>query len=198
MKKYCEILGVPLGTSQANIKKHYRALATKLHPDKGGDPKKFQELTHAYNILLGKEQLSRYEIREQQQERQSQNLQSDWKRQEREFQNEVRSKRVARDNAKREARSKIQEQAKTVARPKIARTIQRDVYEICRTCNGLGAIRQICILCHGTGNVVGQSRKPVQFCSTCGSEGHIQISNCATCSGNGRIFIGSRKEIVWE
>ena len=33
------------------LKKAYRKKALKEHPDKGGDPDKFKEITHAYEIL---------------------------------------------------------------------------------------------------------------------------------------------------
>eukprot|EP00971_Amphidinium_carterae_P342408 6481703-Amphidinium_carterae.1 len=33
---------------QGDIKKAYRKLAVKHHPDKGGDPEKFKEITRAY------------------------------------------------------------------------------------------------------------------------------------------------------
>jgi DnaJ family protein A protein 2 len=46
-----EILGVSSNTSKEDIKKAYRKLAMKLHPDKGGDPVKFQEINNAYEEL---------------------------------------------------------------------------------------------------------------------------------------------------
>mmetsp|Transcript_7506 Transcript_7506/g.11055 ORF Transcript_7506/g.11055 Transcript_7506/m.11055 type:complete len:418 (-) Transcript_7506:23-1276(-) len=49
--KYYEILGVDKSASCAEIKKAYRKLAVKKHPDKGGDPKEFGEITHAAEIL---------------------------------------------------------------------------------------------------------------------------------------------------
>lgn len=46
-----EILGVKPGASDDEIKRAYRKLASKHHPDKGGDTKKFQEIQAAYESL---------------------------------------------------------------------------------------------------------------------------------------------------
>lgn len=46
-----EILGTPLGASQADIKKAYRKLSVVLHPDKEtGNEKEFMKLTKAYQV----------------------------------------------------------------------------------------------------------------------------------------------------
>lgn len=49
--KYYDILGVPKTATQDELKKAYRKSAIKNHPDKGGDPEKFKELAHAYEVL---------------------------------------------------------------------------------------------------------------------------------------------------
>ncbi|CAA0824336.1 Chaperone protein dnaJ 2 [Striga hermonthica] len=49
--KYYEILGVPKTASPDDLKKAYKKAAIKNHPDKGGDPEKFKELAHAYEVL---------------------------------------------------------------------------------------------------------------------------------------------------
>ena len=52
MSDYYEILGVARNANKEDIKKAYRRLAHKYHPDKTkGDDKKFKELNEAYEIL---------------------------------------------------------------------------------------------------------------------------------------------------
>jgi DnaJ-class molecular chaperone len=48
---YYNILGVKRGASDDEIKKAYRKLAMKHHPDRGGDEKKFKEISTAYDVL---------------------------------------------------------------------------------------------------------------------------------------------------
>lgn len=48
---YYNTLGLKRGASQEDIKKAYRSLAMKHHPDRGGDEKKFKEISSAYEIL---------------------------------------------------------------------------------------------------------------------------------------------------
>jgi DnaJ-class molecular chaperone len=50
-RDYYEILGVAKSANDSEIKKAYRSLASKHHPDKGGDTAKFQELQEAYATL---------------------------------------------------------------------------------------------------------------------------------------------------
>lgn len=57
MKKYFQILGLPETASQDEIKKKYRKLAMRIHPDRNPSPKAkedFLQLTDAYEILIGK------------------------------------------------------------------------------------------------------------------------------------------------
>lgn len=48
---YYSTLGVSRNANQDEIKKAYRSMAMKHHPDRGGDEKKFKEIEEAYRTL---------------------------------------------------------------------------------------------------------------------------------------------------
>ncbi|PON50904.1 Terminal organelle assembly protein [Parasponia andersonii] len=59
--RYYEILGVSKNASQDDLKKAYKKAAIKNHPDKGGDPEKFKELAHSYEVLSDPEKREIYD-----------------------------------------------------------------------------------------------------------------------------------------
>merc|ERR1712159_712858 len=60
-QKYYDLLGVDKDASESEIKKAYRKLAMKHHPDKGGDPDKFKEMTEAHTVLSDPDKRQRYD-----------------------------------------------------------------------------------------------------------------------------------------
>ncbi len=61
-KDYYEILGVDRNASVDEIKKAFRKLAHKYHPDKeGGDEKKFKEINEAYQVLSDETKRAQYD-----------------------------------------------------------------------------------------------------------------------------------------
>lgn len=49
---YYKILGVPRGATEEEIKKAYRKLAMKHHPDRGGNEAEFKKIKEAYEKLI--------------------------------------------------------------------------------------------------------------------------------------------------
>src|SRR3954462_11488731 len=64
-RDYYAVLGVPASARQEEIKKQYRKLAAKHHPDKNAnDPKaadRFKEISEAYQVLGDPEKRKQYD-----------------------------------------------------------------------------------------------------------------------------------------
>lgn len=56
-----EILHLQPGASIEEVKKQYRKLARSYHPDKGGDPEQFRNVTRAYEVLSDEKKKNLYD-----------------------------------------------------------------------------------------------------------------------------------------
>src|SRR3989338_10060090 len=61
MRDYYKILGITKSASEEDVKKAYRKLAHKFHPDKGGDAGRFKEISEAYQILSSRDKRAQYD-----------------------------------------------------------------------------------------------------------------------------------------
>lgn len=65
MKNYYEVLGVSRDATKDEIKKAFRAMAKKYHPDKNKDDndaiKKFQDASEAYEVIGNEESRAEYD-----------------------------------------------------------------------------------------------------------------------------------------
>ena len=59
--EYYNTLGISRSSTPSQIKKAYRGLAMKNHPDKGGDPEMFKQISCAYDVLSDPEKRERYD-----------------------------------------------------------------------------------------------------------------------------------------
>lgn len=60
-KDYYKSLGIARNATKEEVKKAYRALAHKFHPDKGGDEKRFKEINEAYQVLSDERKRGQYD-----------------------------------------------------------------------------------------------------------------------------------------
>ena len=62
MKDLYKILEVDKSSSTNDIKRAYKKMAFKHHPDKGGTEEKFKEISEAYEILSNDQKRKRYDV----------------------------------------------------------------------------------------------------------------------------------------
>ena len=64
-RDFYEILGIDRGASEADVKKAYRKLAIKYHPDKNPDDSsaesRFKEAAEAYEVLSDQNKRAKYD-----------------------------------------------------------------------------------------------------------------------------------------
>jgi len=211
-KDYYNILGVSRGTSQEEIKKAYKKLAKKYHPDISKEPdaeQKFKDVQHAYSVLGDEQKRRNYDQFGEQAERFGggggfQGFGG--------FEDIFESfggggfsdifgsafgfggRRGPRRGEDIAFRLNLSfEEAAFGTEKEIE--IQR--VEVCDTCNGSGAKPgakiSTCSICHGSG-IERKVRKTFlgviqtqNTCSKCGGQGKIPEENCNTCNGEGRV-----------
>ena len=203
-KDYYEVLGVNRNAEDAEIKKAYRKLAMKYHPDRNSNDKaaeeKFKEIQRAYGVLSDKQKRAAYDqfghagvdsagggfggfggfgdVFEDIFE----NIFSGGRGQGR----QSRGQRGA------DLQFNINLTLEEAALGKqVEITVPR--HASCETCNGSGAkkgsIPKTCETCNGIGQVrIQQGFFSIQqTCPNCHGEGKIIVDPCGTCHGQGRV-----------
>lgn len=203
-RDYYEVLGVRREASVDEVKRAYRQLALKFHPDKNpGDPeaeKRFKEAAEAYEVLSDESKRQRYDryghaglegagvhdfrsaddIMSAFSDIFGGGLFGDL------FNQRRRGPRPGQDLI-----YKLEIELVEAARG-IAKTIDVPRQEYCNDCRGSGArkgtVATTCNYCGGQGQVV-QSRGFFQVattCPACGGDGVRVTDPCPTCRGSGR------------
>ena len=205
-KDYYEILGVDRDASQKDIKKAYRKLAKKYHPDMNkDDPEtsdKFKEISEAYEILSDPDKRERYDRYGHSGINDNDFNFDDFAQGgfggfddifDMFFGGRGGRRRGPQRGSDLQYRLEIDfEEAAFGAEKEI--TIPRT--ETCQTCNGSGAKPgtdvKTCSKCNGSGQMRVSQRTPFgQFtqtktCDRCGGTGKIVQTPCSDCNGSGK------------
>jgi molecular chaperone DnaJ len=209
-KDLYESLGLKKGASETEIKKAYRKLAAKYHPDvnkdKGSD-EKFKELSAAYEVLSDPQKKSQYDqfghVGGQDGSYGGGNPFSggfggeDYEDIFSSFFGGGGRKSSGRRGPK---RGRDIEVSMTISFMDsvsgIKKTIKFSAYEKCSSCEGEGKEPgtgyDTCSSCHGTGQILQQQQTPFgviqtqSTCHSCSGEGKKFKNPCKTCFGKGR------------
>jgi molecular chaperone DnaJ len=189
MKDYYKILEVEEKASQQEIKKSYRTLSKKYHPDvnpEGGE--QFKDIAEAYDTLGNEEKRAQYD--------QNKNNPFAGGGGGASFQ-EMFNQMFNQGNAQRTRRKSVPDKIVKVQITPIEsyKGVDKKIQYLkdtqCGTCSGTGGEQQTCGGCKGagfqiktfgTGFMVQQIR---QACGTCGGRGYTLIHKCHTCNGHG-------------
>jgi DnaJ-class molecular chaperone len=194
-KNYYGILGVPNTSSEKEIKKAYYKLSFTHHPDKGGDPILFAEITESYDVLVD-ETRKQYDVRSR--------FGNSYDETKELLSNEYENLNVAYDNEKFESQWN-QNDLNILLKidDRFDGSIEYDRWVVCKDCKGngkdtkskieikdeFGNILKLfdgsdgCDFCEGSG------KDPFgKTCTICNGEGQVGWSPCKTCNGDKRIY----------
>jgi molecular chaperone DnaJ len=197
MRDYYEILGVARDSSEADIKRAYRQLARKYHPDVNpGDPEaeeKFKEVSTAYQVLSDREQRARYDrfghagLGNQAGFSNVEDIFSTFSDLFGDFFGGGGRRRTTRGA---DVRADL-ELSFAEAITGVTRDVEVTRKEVCKTCTGTGARPgtrpETCGTCNGQGQVLhSQGFFMIQTtCPRCRGQGNIIREFCPTCRGDG-------------
>jgi molecular chaperone DnaJ len=188
MKDYYKILEVEEQSSEEDIKKSYRNLSKKYHPDVNpGGEEKFKDIAEAYDVLSNKDKRAQYDNRKSNPYGGTpfEDLFTQMFNQRNQQQQQHFRRKGAPDKI-------IRVQVSPIESYKAAmKTINYFREQGCGTCKGTGGDTTMCGTCGGTGfqiRTIGTGFMVQQIrttCQTCAGRGNVIINKCHHCAGKG-------------
>ena len=223
-RDYYEVLGVDKSASADDIKKAYRKLAMKYHPDRNPGDKsaeeKFKEVGEAYEVLSDADKRSRYDSYGFAGVDPNFNPNAgggfgggfggagfDFGDIFGDFFGGGASSRSASQNAPRRGENVMARLELTFEEAAFGceKEVSAPRIENCPTCHGTGSADgkiETCSRCHGTGqeqvvqSFMGMRMQTATTCSQCGGRGKIIKTPCSTCKGKGKVRKNNRVKVT--
>ena len=196
MSDYYEVLGLSKSASQEEIKKAYKKLAKKYHPDLNKEEsagKKFKEVSEAYKVLSDENSRANYDRAGHDRYQQSSQGGSQGFNQGFDF-GDIFGDIFGGSRGPRKGddlQTSITISLKD-AYAGVEKKIELNKLDSCSSCDGTGAKDgrvETCSSCDGEGTVIGQQRTPFGMfrtqitCPDCSGSGEQAIHPCSTCKG---------------
>ena len=213
-RDYYEVLGINKNATDEEIKKAYRTLAKKYHPDTSTEPnaqEKFKEVQEAYETLKDPQKRSMYDQFGFQDQNQQgfngfQGFQGGFGGFGGDFFDDIINaftggRGSSRSGSRGQSKGRDIQTSVTISFEEAAFGCKKEVrlnkYETCSHCSGLGAESgkdiETCSRCHGTGQVVIEQNsifgrvRTQSACPQCSGKGKVIKKKCSVCGGEGRI-----------
>ena len=214
--KFYTILGVNKNSTDNEIKKAYRKLAMKFHPDKSNEQnkeeneKKFKEISNAYDILKDKEKRDLYDkYGEDALKNMGGGASNPFDIFESMFGNGMGGPFGFSGNSQRRRRTRGEDRIEEInidledLYNNVVKTLEIKHKIICYNCNGSGgeSLADIidCHHCDGKGKVMrviqigpGMIQQSMSSCDKCGGKGKRIKTKCSVCNGK-KITIKNKK-----
>lgn len=205
-RDYYEVLGVPKSASKDEIKKAYRKLAIKYHPDKNAGDKeaeeKFKEIAEAYAVLSDDDKKQQYDMYGHRAPRMGGGFggMDPFEMFKRHFGDifggQSRQQRVIKgQDARINVRFTLEELFNGTSRK-----VEYKRNTKCKKCDGSGGTgKKICLKCQGSGQITEVQQigtmvmQQVHTCHVCQGTGEIVEKTCDSCNGSG---IKLEKEVI--
>lgn len=190
-KDYYELLGVKKDVTEEKLKKAYKKLAMKHHPDRNvGDVKAeetFKEINKAYEVLSDPEKRAMYDqYGHDGLEQHGRGGHHGFHDHFEHFAHQMHEAQNRGSDIQHVLNITLEEAVQG-----ITKTIEVSIDAICVVCHGTGAepgaIPTKCPTCQGRGAMIlnHMGFQIQQVCPHCGGKGHVITSHCKNCHGNG-------------
>lgn len=183
-KNYYQLLQIDKDVDSQKVKKSFYKLSFQFHPDKGGDPLLFSEITEAYDVLMNEEVRKEYDLKS----RFGANYSSS-----EEFYNFGFDFDFEKDLKKKEDfKSKEILHIIIEVDDNFAGKVEYPRWITCKTCSGTGQdMKGKIVVRDEKGNIKGtfESEEGCDFCEGTGKD--WRGNNCGFCEGIGKIGLKS-------